>query len=197
MERRPEGDARRAAPSQREAQTSQWGNPPKSLKSSESFIPTRVPALVSFTSTQHTAVATPSRHNNAYLLCSCVRMVRPLSLSDVIITAASLKPLRFLPGDPARLPYPEAGRANIHPSLWERIARTGQILKTTTARELSWTKFFFSIKVIWLRKRGRTLNFVCSLCSRPWWESGLCVYSRHGVGRKKWIIWLSVIISPL
>ncbi len=37
-------------------------------------------------------------------------MVRALSLSDVIVTAASLKPLSFLPGDLPRLPYPETGR---------------------------------------------------------------------------------------
>lgn len=35
--------------------------------------------------------------------------VRPLSLSDVIITAASLKPLSFLPGDSPQLPYPQTG----------------------------------------------------------------------------------------
>lgn len=162
------------------------------LKSSESFIPTRVPALVSFTSTQHTAVTTPSRHNNPCLLCSCVKMVGPLSLGDVIITAASLKPLSFLPGDPGRLPYPEAGRANISPPLWETLARTGLIHKTTTAKEFSWANFFLSIKAATsylIKKRGGAERWTLFAPFAP--DRGEKVDSAFTVvtvlGRKKWI----------
>lgn len=85
--------------------------------SSESFIPTQVPSLVLYTQLSQYWVSL------YHLLCvggplQLCEMVRVLSLSDVIITAASLKPLGFLPWDSPQLPYPETGHlTSICPSV--------------------------------------------------------------------------------
>lgn len=52
-------------------------------------------------------------------------MERALSPSDVIITAASLKPLSFLPGDSPQLLYSETGPANIYLSV-SRVTEDGR-----------------------------------------------------------------------
>lgn len=152
----PESDAWRAAPSQWEAKTSQWLNPPKTFL----YIQTAVTIcliIISFSGP-----------------LQLWEMVRTLSLSNVIVTAASLKPLSFLPGDSQQMTLFWNRAAYICLSLgWRSSVET---LQMTRAIKLNYSgKVYRQIRAY-----------------KQWPHGPHVIY--HGLSQKNWIIGLSVII---
>lgn len=114
-------------------------------------------------------------------------MVGALSLSNVIITAASLKPLSFLPGDSPRLLYPETGRLTSVrlPLSGQRSSAEGEQtfqskIRNDNSEGVKFSKIPLKVSLCPSKpQRSNMPHSVCFLYFDPSWERKSRGLTRH------------------